>query len=141
MFIQLEQRRYMDSHHTKGSLSRQAARKRPEKYPIFLSAAVYPGSGQIFQRRWLAGIFFGTAFTAMFIAFVIIMSKILVDFYSLGFNFDNAEVSSNPPIAPALLAFGVTMMIYIINIIDTHAAYRKSLIATPRNSYSKSNSQ
>ncbi len=106
--------------------------ERPAKYPIFLSAVVYPGAGQIFQKRWLAGIFFIATFTIMFIAFLFLMGSIIIDFYSLGLNFDNAQVNASPPIKPALFAFGTAMIIYIINIIDTHAAYRRQIANSKR---------
>ncbi len=116
----------------KGDSDGQSIQEKPARYPIFLSAAVYPGAGQIFQRRITAGIFFITSFTITFIAFIFLMGSIIVDFYSLGLNFDNAEVNANPPLTPALLAFGVAIMIYVINIIDTHAAYRKMLSESRR---------
>ena len=133
----------MTKNSTKGSLNRERPPKRssekktmhekPAKYPIFLSAAVYPGAGQISQRRIAAGLFFIATFSITFIAFLILMGSIIVDFYSLGLNFDNAEVNTEPSLAPALSAFGVALMIYIINLIDTHAAYRKKLMASSRN--------
>ena len=128
----------MNINNIQGSLNRQAVPKRssenkairekPAKYPIFLSAAVYPGAGQIFQRRITVGIFFITTFSITFIAFLILMGSIIVDFYSIGLNFDNAQINAEPSITPALSAFGVTLLIYIINLIDTHATYRKQLI-------------
>ena len=128
----------MSANNIKGSLNRHAVPKRRSekktirektaKYPIFLSAAVYPGTGQIFQRRITVGIFFIITFSITFIAFLILMGSIIFDFYSLGFNCDNAQVNADPPLAPAISAFGVTLLIYIINIIDTHVAYRRQLI-------------
>ena len=105
---------------------------RPAKYPIFLSAVVYPGAGQIFQHRIIAGIFFIITFTILFISFMFLMGSIIIDFYSLGLNFDNAEVNAEPSLTPALLAFGGALMIYIINLIDTHAAYRRKLNESKR---------
>ena len=129
----------MSKNSIKGSLNRQVVPKRssekrtirekPAKYPIFLSAAVYPGAGQIFQRRITVGIFFVTTFSITFIAFLILMGSIIVDFYSIGLNFDNAQINAEPSLSPALSAFGVALIIYIINVIDTHAAYQKQLVA------------
>ena len=134
----------MTKNSTKGSLNRQSVpnrssenktiRDKPAKYPIFLSAAVYPGAGQIFQRRIVAGVFFITTFSITFIAFIFLMGSIIVDFYSLGLNFDNAQVNAEPSLSPALSAFGVALMIYIINVIDTHATYKKQLLVSSRNS-------
>ena len=128
----------MSINNSKGSLKRDITnnsrkrqkKERPEKYPIFLSAAVYPGAGQIFQHRLIAGLFFAISFTIMFLAFIFIMGSIILEFYSLGFDFNETHVNSDPPLALALTSFFITMLIYIINIIDTHAAYRRQLHAT-----------
>ncbi len=118
-----------------GSLNRQNTTeenggksiRHSSKYAIFLSAAVYPGAGQMLQKRWLAGIFFAVSFTVMFIAFIIIMGGIIMEFYSLGFDFSNSQVNPDTPTGDAISAFVATLIIYIINIIDAHAAYRRTL--------------
>jgi TM2 domain-containing membrane protein YozV len=132
----------MQTNNNRGSLHRQGGnqygreknkeKEHPAKYPIFLSAAVYPGAGQLFQRRILAGIFFGIAFTIMFLTFVFIMGSIIIEFYSLGLNFDNANANDHPPLAPALWAFAATMLIYIVNILDTHIAFQRKLMESKK---------
>ena len=114
----------------RGSISRENisdTRKHSAKYAIFLSAAVYPGAGQMLQKRWLAGLFFALSFTIMFTAFVIIMGGIIMEFYSLGFDFSNSQVNPHPPIGDAVSSFIATFIIYIINIIDAYTAYSKSM--------------
>ena len=100
---------------------------KPRRFPIYLSALVLPGAGQFAQRRWAAGVLFALGFVAAFAAFMVYVIRILMAFYSLGFDFatyDSSEMMQ-PPIIRAGLSFLTAIVIYLISLFDTHRAYRR----------------
>jgi hypothetical protein len=91
--------------------------------PIMLSGLVFPGVGQCSQRRWVAGVLYGTAFTLLFGLFLFTCLRTLVAFYRLGFS---AETSAHPPSPlPVVLLFLATMLVYLLNLFDTYRAQRR----------------
>jgi hypothetical protein len=102
----------------------------PNRLPIVLSALVYPGLGQIFQRRWAAGTIYLLSFTVFFL---MMMINVLVPlFKTLRAVLDFADGGANESlfgISPlgVLIPFGLSMLIYVANLLDvTRAARRRA---------------
>jgi hypothetical protein len=100
--------------------------KPPSRIPILLSAFVCPGAGQLVQRRWMAGSAYLLCFLVAFIYVMLAAGKIIVSYYRLGFEFDSYEPEPEPVRMLNLLsAFGVTLLIYLANIIDVFIAQNR----------------
>lgn len=100
--------------------------KRPT-FPIILSAFVFPGAGQLMQRRWVAAGAFAIVFTVGFAGFLFYAFRVIAAFYAMAFDFDH-----NPPedlsFRPAGIFFGCTILVYIVNVVDAYQAYRRSTL-------------
>jgi len=86
------------------------------KSAIFLSAAVFPGAGQLCQQRWLAGGGFGLAFLVSFLVFGVCAGRILIAYYSL-MNSDAREPAS-VPLRPMVTALVIALGVYGANVLD-----------------------
>jgi len=92
--------------------------------PVFLSAFVYPGMGQLAQRRRWAAAFFAVAFTLPFVWLAVQTTKIVVIYFNLAFNWRNAaEAPEDPGI---LRPFLLSVVLYAANVVDTAVAQRRS---------------
>ena len=101
--------------------AQQAARS--ARMPIMLSALIFPGVGQCSQRRWVAGVLYGTAFALLFGLFLFTCLRTVVAFYRLGFS---GATSAHPPSSlPVVLLFLATMLVYLLNLFDTYRAQRR----------------
>ncbi|NQU38966.1 MAG: hypothetical protein HQ523_03350 [Lentisphaerae bacterium] len=100
---------------------------KPSRFPIYLSALILPGVGQFAQRRAVAGLLFSLGFVAAFAAFMVYVVRILMAFYSLGFDFATYDTAAviHPPIIRAAICFMVAILIYLVSLFDTHRAYRR----------------
>jgi hypothetical protein len=90
-----------------------------------MSAFVFPGAGQLLQRRWAAAALFGVGFIVAFVAFSVYMVRIMFAYYSLAFS----EARGGPPdvpLAQALLMFLLAILIYGAGVLDAHRAYLSS---------------
>jgi len=95
---------------------------RPAHSAVLLSALVCPGTGQLLQKRWLAGIAFGTSFIACLVVFLVHALRIIFAFYSLAFQFQ--EYEEKPiPLLRCLIALAAALLIYVAGIIDTYRAH------------------
>ncbi|TFH14647.1 MAG: hypothetical protein E4H02_09505 [Lentisphaerales bacterium] len=95
------------------------------RLPILLSSLVFPGLGQMFQRRWYSGIFFGVVFFASLVALVIPVVETIIAFYGMA-NID-ATFDAAPDAAKRLagqigIRFAWAIAIYVINIVDVGVA-------------------
>ena len=97
---------------------------KPSRLPVFLSAFVCPGAGQIVQRRWLAALVFGGGFVLCFVLFTLYALRILIAYYRLWLNFDSYQ-QPYLPVREAALAFLVSMVFYVVGMLDTQRAYRR----------------
>jgi hypothetical protein len=94
---------------------------------MVLSALVYPGAGQLMQRRWVAGIGFVVAFTVPLIWFVAKVCAVLKAYYEFAFNFSGATGQAPCPSA-IVLPFVFCLVIYVGCLLDiAMAAYRLRL--------------
>jgi hypothetical protein len=85
--------------------------------PMLLSALVYPGSGQLFQRRWLAGAGYAIAFTGPMLWFLTENARILKAYYTFMLDFKGAT-GEVPPIGAIIIPFVLSMVIYVANLVD-----------------------
>jgi hypothetical protein len=106
-------------------------RKRASRGPVYLSALVYPGVGQMVQKRWGAGLTYAALFTVCFLAFLICASIVIVHYYSIAFNFETFKADALP-VGPMGVLFFVTLFVYIANLFDTHRAFRRAALAQSR---------
>ena len=89
--------------------------------PVMLSALVFPGAGQVMQRRWLAAGGYALAYTVPFIWFMVKVWALLKAYYELGFDFKNA--TGEAPGAVALLVpFALSLLVYVACLIDAAVA-------------------
>ena len=97
---------------------------RPAHSAVLLSALVCPGMGQLLQKRWLAGIAFGTSFIACLAVFMVYALKIIFAFYSLAFQFQ--EYEEKPiPLLRCLIALAAALLVYVAGVIDTYRAHAR----------------
>lgn len=117
-----------------GPVNEMAAVKTPSKWggmgPVFLSAVVFPGVGQLVQRRWVAGAGYAVAFGAAFSWLVVRFLGLLKIYYSLAFDF-NREPGNAPSIGMVGWPFLVSMVIYLASLVDTAVGNHKTSQGTP----------
>jgi hypothetical protein len=98
--------------------------RRPSRGAILLSSFVYPGVGQFVQRRWLAGLFFGAAFTTLFVLLMVACARIIIAYYRLGLNGEMPD--GMPSVLPVLGCFGASLVVYLANVGDTYLAHKRA---------------
>ena len=104
-------------------LKQKPARNAPFT-PMLLSALVYPGTGQLMQRRWVAGTGFAFVFTIGFVWFIVRIVGVLKAYYAFAFDFKGASGQA-PGAGEILLPLALSTMIYVAGLIDTAlASYR-----------------
>ncbi|HNR94158.1 MAG TPA: hypothetical protein PKM67_03815 [Kiritimatiellia bacterium] len=91
---------------------------------VLLSTLVYPGAGQLIQKRWAAGAVFGIAATLSLVFFLAYATVILREYYRFAFEFEAREMPPLP-LMRMMIAFLTTLLIYIAGIMDTVRANRK----------------
>lgn len=96
---------------------------------VWASALVYPGAGQVIQRRWLSAFLIMTGFTISLVAFAISLLFPLVIYY---LNALQAQMlNAVPPPIPhyslwtVVGSFIVTVLFYVIGIVDAGYHSRK----------------
>ncbi|GEM_PF-955126 len=102
-----------------------AAVRRPAVFtPMLLSALVYPGTGQLLQRRWVAAAGYAIAFTGPMVWFVVEDARILKAYYEFMLDFKGATGEA-PAISAIIVPLLLSMAIYVAGLVDTAvAAYR-----------------
>lgn len=99
-----------------------------DKTPIFLSALVYPGSGQFLQRRWLAGLFYSVVFTIFFCLLLSAVLKPLMGTLDAAFSW--AARQENRPfqtisVPRVIVLFAGLVLLYVANVTDVIRAARR----------------
>jgi len=92
---------------------------------MFLSAFVFPGAGQLTQRRWISAFVFAITFLACFVVFMAIVFRIIFTYYAVGLDPDSVSPTEVPSVGPVLVLFATAVVVYIANIADAHRAYRR----------------
>lgn len=96
----------------------------PSRGAILLSGVVYPGVGQLVQRRWAAAVLFAGVFSALFGLLMVRSMQIVVAYYRLGLD-GAAAAEEMPSIRPILGLFGCGLLVYVANIADAYLAHRR----------------
>ena len=101
----------------------------PSRLAIYLSALVYPGSGQFVQKRWLVGLFYAIIFSicAGFLIVAIFEPmfanlRIVMDFADTGKGDDFHPIS----FVKVFSWLGISFLVYLAGLLDTYAAYCRS---------------
>jgi hypothetical protein len=98
--------------------------------PMLLSAVVYPGTGQLMQRRWAVGAGFAVTFSMALIWFIIKIIAVLQAYYQFAVDFKGATGNA-PGVGAILLPFAISTLIYVAGLVDTAvASYRQRLSAS-----------
>jgi hypothetical protein len=100
----------------------------PSRLPLVLSGLIFPGAGQVVQRRWVAAVLYGGGTVAAFVMFMVAAVQIVFSFYSLGFAPESYQ-SPEMPIRRLVVWFFVTLLIYLASLLDTYIAYRRDCTA------------
>lgn len=106
----------------------QASRSQGGTVPILLSCLVCPGLGQMLQKRWLAGAFYGAGFLA---ALAMLLREVLGPMLrNLQLAIAAAANESGAPFVeisvPRILAFlALALCVYGINVVDVVRAQRR----------------
>jgi hypothetical protein len=106
-----------------------ARRAQPSRLPILLSA-VFPGAGQAVQRRWPAACVVALGFGASCAVFLWHMIKVIVIYYELGLEF--RDRSDEVSIVLPLAFFALSLAVYLANVFDVYAAYRRMCLRRAR---------
>ena len=97
-----------------------------------LSAFVYPGLGQLCQRRWVAGLAFILFFTASSIWLIVKFWPMLEFIYYRLPNFDRALPETTPDFTGIAWPLATCVAIILLNVLDVwRAAQRMRRRAPP----------
>ena len=96
----------------------------PTRLPIMLSALVYPGAGQLVQKRWIAATAYILTFTVGLALCVWQFIRILMAYISTA-DFD-APVRPPPGYKPLLAWVGVSLLLYGASLVDTILAQQRA---------------
>ncbi len=98
--------------------------------PMVLSSLVYPGAGQLMQRRWAAGTLFIVGSTVATGWLVMTVFLILKAYYGLAFDPDHPP-KDVPGLAALVIPFVIWLVIYVAGLIDTAiGTYRQQMKAS-----------
>lgn len=97
----------------------------PPRLAIAMSALVWPGVGQLMQRRWIAAALFLVAFTVATIWMIVEFVRILVTYYNLADFSQPAQAS--PGWYRLVAAFAASMILWAVSLGDTCWAHQRAL--------------
>jgi hypothetical protein len=100
--------------------------KEPTKpgYAIWLSALIFPGVGQFFQNRRLAGSLFVLGFSVALGVAGRVIFQVMRNYYALGFQFNDPAPEDPVPLSRLIGALLASLLIYVANLIDVALAAR-----------------
>jgi hypothetical protein len=102
---------------------------------MLLSALVYPGAGQLMQKRWGVGAGFALVFTVPMVRFVVEVFRVLSAYYSFLVDFKGATGIA-PGAAAIVMPFFLSLFIYIAGLVDTAVAdYRIRMKSRPQSTF------
>ncbi len=93
--------------------------------PTLLLSFIFPGAGQLLQKRWAVGALFFVGFLSGFFWLMALALGNIVDYYRLGFEFETYEPTPTDPAAllpPLILAIAV----YVTNLVDVFTAQHRT---------------
>lgn len=91
---------------------------------MLLSGLIYPGAGQLLQKRWLAAVFFILTNTALFVWVGVEMARVM----SVYLRYVADPYGVPPPVAQllhALIPFGLLLLVFGVNLLDAALACRR----------------
>ncbi len=101
---------------------------KPTRAPVYLSAFLFPGAGQFFQRRWVPALLCSVTFIFC-LAAVILQTAWL---YIANIQAATALMNSEPnrpfvTLAPVriVVPLVVAILVYVVGLYDTFSAYRR----------------
>jgi len=102
--------------------------RKKEKTPVLLSALVYPGAGQLLQKRWISAAIFLTLFTIFMCILLINVMRPLIK--NITTAMDWAATQANEEFVPIsipgiIIPFLLSLAVYVTNIIDVVMASRQ----------------
>ncbi|MBN2301339.1 MAG: SUMF1/EgtB/PvdO family nonheme iron enzyme [Lentisphaerae bacterium] len=103
---------------------------RPSKLPIYFSAFLFPGAGQLLQRRWIPAVLFASVFLTFFVIVIIKAIGRLISAMAFATAFANNQANINPEemsLLEVLLPFLAALITYITGLIDTLIAHKQAL--------------
>ncbi|OGV42531.1 MAG: hypothetical protein A2X46_04490 [Lentisphaerae bacterium GWF2_57_35] len=109
--------------------NKSASPATPSRTAIFLSAFVYPGVGQCFQKRWLTGAVFAGLFTVLAVVLIYVVFKPLLHNLNavLGWSANQMnEPLESMSLRNILTSFGLLILVYVLNLLDVVRAQRRS---------------
>lgn len=109
----------------RGALGPPPLVPKPSSTAIYLSALVYPGAGQVVQRRWVSAVVFGGVGTITFGFFAWNAVKVLIVYYQFAAHFEEATTQV-PSVRGVLAWLGVSVVVYLVGLVDTILASRRS---------------
>jgi hypothetical protein len=100
-----------------------AARSGPSRLSIVLTALVWPGFGQLLQKRWAAGLLYAFGFLGCAAWFFVEAFLILRVYYGLWFDFDANQAPPPLPLRGLLLSFALGLLVYFVALLDSYLGY------------------
>ena len=106
-----------------------ALTRRSERFPILLSVLVWPGTGQMVQKRWAVGITWAVAFLVCFGMSMANGVRILVAYYGLT-DFDGNDASAGAAVIRRRLVlmigfFVAALVVFVLSFVDVAWANAK----------------
>jgi prepilin signal peptidase PulO-like enzyme (type II secretory pathway) len=95
---------------------------------ILLSALVYPGSGQYYQKRWIAGTVYVVFFTFFSAGLIYYVFKPMVHNLTTVLNWSATQMDGNLEsfsFGKIFASFGLLMLVYTFNLIDVIRVERR----------------
>ena len=100
-----------------------SAASSPTRLPILMSALVYPGAGQLMQKRWISGAVYALTFTVGLGMGFWQLIHILVAYMSVA-DF-TAPVRPSPGYGRLLAWIGASLLLYTASLVDTILAQHR----------------
>jgi hypothetical protein len=95
----------------------------PSRVPMMMNAFVWPGVGQVIQRRWIAASIYLAGFLISTVFFCVHAVRIMTAYYNLWLRFDSNQ-PVDPPSYRGLLAWLLMgILIYVAALVDSYIAY------------------
>ena len=98
---------------------------RSARWPMFLSAVVYPGAGQIAQGRWFPAMVYAGAFTFFSVFFLVYVFRIILTYYQFTLNSPTSSID-DLPVRKTVMFLILSLFTYILNLVDCFAAYTRT---------------
>jgi hypothetical protein len=93
---------------------------------VFCSALIYPGVGQLLQRRWIAAAVFLASFSVALAVFLARAQQFLAAYYQMAEHFfEMPETSALPALTALLGPCALALAIYFANLVDVWIAARR----------------